>query len=109
MFEVGQFVCANPMLGGNVQINCPLPTLADPLLTTVMWTKEDDPSFSFTGNNLSLPRSDADSAGNYTCTIFSGPDGACGMTSSTSTVASELIHGYDRSLLLSVSLCLFCQ
>ncbi len=77
------------MLTGSAQIECPLPMFADPLFTTIMWTKEGDTSFSSSESILSLLRSESNSAGNYTCTILSGPGGACGMTSSTSTVGSK--------------------
>ena len=88
-FDVGQFVCANPTISGDVEIRCPVSTFADDVFTTFQWTKAGDPSFSFSGEVLSLPRSEASSAGDYTCTIISGPNGECGVTNQTSTVASK--------------------
>ena len=86
VFDIGQTVCIDQSISGNVQIQCPLPKNADPEFTSVQWSKARDPSFN--GTVLSLPRSDPSSVGDYTCTILSGPNGECGMINATSSVRS---------------------
>ena len=88
VFDIGQSVCIDQLLGGSIQIQCPLSVNTDPEFTSVQWSKAGDPSFSFSGTVLSLPRSDPSSVGDYTCTILSGPNGECGMVNATSSVRS---------------------
>ena len=70
VFDIGQAVCIDQSISGDVQIQCPLPMNADPEFPSVQWSKAGDPSFSFSGTVLSLPRSDSNSAGDYTCIPF---------------------------------------
>ena len=88
VFDIGQGVCIDQSITGNVQIRCPLPMNTDPEFSSVRWSKAGDPSFFFSGTVLSLNRSDSNSVGDYTCTILSGPRGECGVINVTSSVRS---------------------
>ena len=88
VFDIGQAVCIDQSISGDIQIQCPLPMHADSEFRSFQWSKAGDPSFFFSGTVLSLPQSDSNSAGDYTCTILSGPRGECGVINVTSSVRS---------------------
>ena len=89
--NVGSDVCVDQSLGGNLTIECNLLNGTTPPSPIYMWSKEGDPSFSSSASSIMLDRSDGSIAGNYTCSVTTGPNGVCGMNVATSRVLSEFM------------------
>ena len=93
--DVGSDVCVDQSLGGDLTIECNLLVGSTPPSPIYMWTKEGDTSFSSNASSIMLDRSDGSIAGNYTCTVTTGPNGTCGMDVATSRVLSEFMITYQ--------------